>query len=494
MHLKYLLVYTVIYSHSILLRCSAGNSRVRERLRQKDDDNETQQQQQSSRPHSYSNNNNNNVLPAAKAYLTTNVDTRARCLDGSSGVVWISPSPNNNNNSSSNHHNNNNWLIGSRYGGWCSLDVPINLTHLGQPEEHTVDHCYSRSLYYKGSNQNISAGDTVSNLLPIAGWADYVSRDPVVNPVLYDWNFAWIMYCDGTSLAGRRDDVLELDGPVGKRDIYFRGSYIRDAVLTILQEEFGLGSSMNPSYVILAGQSAGGLAAFLHINWWAEQLKTSAVKKVMGISDGGFFLDWDTSNTTSFGHEYFVESYRDQMRLLYQHTRADVNADCVQYYSATTRGEPWRCFMAQYVQPFVTHPIFVLNSQFDSWQLQQMLGYYSDKKYSAQINAYGNILANEIVNMVTHNNNNNKKYQKDVPKIISSTVMHGAFIDSCQHHLQHYQLKIDNVTRMEALSTWVKAHITKDWDGVQLIYYDKRKWPCAECCAESTNYVRTAGL
>ena len=62
------------------------------------------------------------------------------------------------------------------------MDVPLNLTGLGQDKEHTVDHCYSRSLYYKGSTVNVTTNDM--SLTGVASGAQYVSRNLSTNPTM----------------------------------------------------------------------------------------------------------------------------------------------------------------------------------------------------------------------------------------------------------------------------------------------------------------------
>ena len=102
--------------------------------------------------------------------------------------------------------------------------------------------------------------------------------------------------------------------------------------------------------MVITGESAGGLATILHINWWGDMLGEKY--NAMGVSDGGFFLDYDTFNTTTSNageddnkdsgdcfHEYFVESYHDQMRHIYNRSNADINRDCVEYFTSLAGGE-----------------------------------------------------------------------------------------------------------------------------------------------------------
>ena len=41
---------------------------------------------------------------------------------------------------------------------------------------------------------------------------------------------------------------------------------------------------------------------------------------------------------------------------------------------AANAGEKWKCLMAQYIAPHVETPIFVLNSDYDAWQMKHVLG------------------------------------------------------------------------------------------------------------------------
>jgi hypothetical protein len=50
--------------------------------------------------------------------------------------------------------------------------------------------------------------------------------------------------------------------------------------------------------------------------------------------------------------------------------------ECMTYFVGEQR---WRCFMAQYVAAFVRTPLYVLNSYYDTWQLDNIL--HLDCKY-----------------------------------------------------------------------------------------------------------------
>ncbi len=48
-----------------------------------------------------------------------------------------------------------------------------------------------------------------------------------------------------------------------------------------------------------------------------------------------------------------------------------VNQDCVKAYSASN--EEWKCFFPQYTEPYIKNKLFGLNSQYDTWQLGNIL-------------------------------------------------------------------------------------------------------------------------
>ena len=48
-----------------------------------------------------------------------------------------------------------------------------------------------------------------------------------------------------------------------------------------------------------------------------------------------------------------------------------VNQDCIKDMSSNN--ETWKCFMAQYTEPYISSPLFGLNSIYDSWQLANIL-------------------------------------------------------------------------------------------------------------------------
>mmetsp|Transcript_30781 Transcript_30781/g.57037 ORF Transcript_30781/g.57037 Transcript_30781/m.57037 type:complete len:199 (+) Transcript_30781:1063-1659(+) len=185
-----------------------------------------------------------------------------------------------------------------------------------------------------------------------------------------------------------------------------------------------------------------------------------------------------------------MESYHDKMRHIYNPSNADINRDCVEYFTSLAGGEapattaleeenlgPEACIFAQHSWPFLRHPIFVLNSQYDSWQIEQMLGFTS-ARYADKIHAYGAELSKQIIGCVNGSAPIHQQRQQN------RTLRHGAFIDSCEHHIGQYGSQINGVTMMEALSNWIDAQISKEWENVEQELFDDRKWPWVKCCKQ----------
>jgi len=117
------------------------------------------------------------------------------------------------------------------------------------------------------------------------------------------------------------------------------------------------------SEVILTGCSAGGLATYLHTDYVKSILPSSV--KYRAMADAGYFID--VANITGQMHIRMLGQYASKM----QNSTMGANQDCIAYY--TSKGETWRCLSPQYSYPFIKSPIFVLNSQYDTWQLANIL-------------------------------------------------------------------------------------------------------------------------
>ena len=254
------------------------------------------------------------------------------------------------------------WSIHHEGGGWCQLEKPY--------QSWPNDNCVDRASTRLGTLKNDSATAAWNMTLGCAG----CSTDPSINPLMHNWNSVYLRYCDGGAFSGSRPSPLSVNGTM----LYFKGAYVREAVVADLRQRMGSHFTAATDAVI-GGSSAGGLAVYLHVDWWREQLPTSAT--VVGLADSGFFLDWNATRPTQATHS-FDDDLRSNFALM--ESSKGVNQACV----AAHHDAPSDCAFASAVLPHTSTPLFVLQSAFDSWQLQWEHGEARKPDYAA-LNAYG---------------------------------------------------------------------------------------------------------
>lgn len=139
-----------------------------------------------------------------------------------------------------------------------------------------------------------------------------------------------------------------------------RGRAIRDAILDDLVRHRGLAAARR---ALVGGCSAGGLAVFFH----ADVIRTrlSAAADVKAYPDAGFFIDGVTVGGVRWQRQLFQYSFK------MHNATAGVDASCIASYRRRDRtgGEDWHCLFSPYALPFVETPMFLLQSQYDTWQL-----------------------------------------------------------------------------------------------------------------------------
>uniref|UniRef100_A0A803M2Q1 Pectin acetylesterase n=1 Tax=Chenopodium quinoa TaxID=63459 RepID=A0A803M2Q1_CHEQI len=161
----------------------------------------------------------------------------------------------------------------------------------------------------------------------------------------YNWNRILLRYCDGASFAGnsKYED--------GTKSLYFRGQKIWQAMISDLLPQ-GLAHAEK---ALLSGDSAGGLAVFLHCDNFSRSLPGNATVKC--ISDAGLFLD-----IKDVGYNETIRSlYHDVVSL--QGVEQNLNQECT-----SSQSDPKQCFFPQYLLSYIKTPLFILNSAYDTWQ------------------------------------------------------------------------------------------------------------------------------
>jgi len=129
-----------------------------------------------------------------------------------------------------------------------------------------------------------------------------------------------------------------------------------------------------------------------------------------------------------------------------------VHQGCIANYAIK---EQWKCMFAQYTAPFITTPMFPLQSEYDSWQTSQDL----DSGDAKLINEWGKNLTTLI----------NSNFLKNPD--------HGIFLDSCHHHCGEWgSIRIDGDVQATAFQKWYNDHKTKR------VWSQNKAYPCDSCC------------
>jgi len=333
--------------------------------------------------------------------LTASLADGAACLDGSAPAYYIRPGFGN---------GVSKWLLFHEGGGWCT----------------SLADCVGRSKTALGSSK--SYGATMNQN------GGYFSDDAGVNPLMYNWNMVYFKYCDGASFSGNNDTITT----VGNDKLYWRGKINLQAYLDDLSKNHGL--QKGTDYVI-SGCSAGGLATYLHVDWWKMVLPATSF--IRGLPDSGYFLDYDSTNAPKYGTD---------MRWVFkqQNSSSGVNERCI----AANTGHEENCIFAEHTVPFITTPIFPLQSRFDAWQTDNILG----SKDPAQINTYGAVFDERFT-----------AEQKNAAN--------GYFLDSCFHHCGEWDnIRINGDLSGIAFAKWY----TTEKGGH---YFQEQTYPCATCCS-----------
>jgi O-palmitoleoyl-L-serine hydrolase len=175
-----------------------------------------------------------------------------------------------------------------------------------------------------------------------------------MNP-FHTWNRVFLPYCDGSVHVGSRLSPVEYKNT----SLYFRGSNNTLAHFAFLNDKYSLFSATN---ITITGTSAGGVASFLWSNFVYEQ----AVNKegVLVVPDSGtMILDFPNLYNNKTLVDYTIETYK----LVLAETTIPLT-ECAKKYPSQVE-----CFQSGNLYEFIKPRLFVLQSQYDSWGLIQVL-------------------------------------------------------------------------------------------------------------------------
>ncbi|CAL4953299.1 unnamed protein product [Urochloa decumbens] len=277
------------------------------------------------------------------------------------------------------------WIVFLQGGAWCS----------------TTETCSGRKMTEYGSSKLME---------PISFDGIFSDQQPQ-NPDFYNWNKVYVRYCDGASFSGNAEGEAE-DGT----KLYFRGLRIWEAVV---DELMGKGMD-NAKQALLTGCSAGGLATLLHCDNFRAKFPQEV--SVNCLPDGGFFLD-----AKDLSGERFIRSLFNGVVQL-QNVSEVLPKDCL------ANKDPTECFFPAELIKSISTPTFIVNSEYDSWQIQNVVapvGSYPGGTWSNCRDNIQNCSSKQID--VLHGFRS--KLIREL-KVAEGKRDWGLFIDSCFTHCQ----------------------------------------------------------
>nr|GMC49430.1 pectin acetylesterase 8-like [Ipomoea batatas] len=258
------------------------------------------------------------IIP--KTIIQNATEKGAVCLDGSPAAYHFAPGKG---------EDARNWMIYLQGGGWCMSNGTYS-TH-----DLSVESCPNRATRDMGSSFHMKP-------LPLKG----IFGDVQAATYFYTWTRVIVRYCDGGSFAGNVDKP----DPVTK--LYYRGARIFQVVVDELMTK-GLKDAKN---VIFAGGSAGGLGVLVHCDRFTSLFPKGV--RVKCLSDSSLFLIVKDPQ-----HAKFFKAVFSDVVALHQPAKA-LPAECISKMS------PFECFQPKNLVQYVKSPLFIFQSEFDSFQVQ----------------------------------------------------------------------------------------------------------------------------
>ncbi|XP_040994724.1 pectin acetylesterase 12-like isoform X1 [Juglans microcarpa x Juglans regia] len=327
----------------------------------------------------------------------------------------------------------NSWLIQLEGGGWCN----------------NIRTCVYRKKTLRGSSTYMEKEIAFTGIL---------SNKAEENPDFFNWNRVKLRYCDGASFAG--------DGENKAAQLQFRGQRIWLAAMEELLSK-GMHSA---NQALLSGCSAGGLASILHCDEFRGLFPKAT--KVKCLSDAGMFLDVaDVSGGHTlrnfFGGVVGLQGVRNNLPQI-----------------CTDNLDPTSCFFPQNLIGNTKTPLFILNTAYDSWQVQSSLappsadpsGYWHDCRLNHEKCTPAQILflqgfRNEMLMAIKH---------------FSISKQNGLFINSCFAHCQTERQDTWFSVNSPVMGKKAIALAVGDW------YYNRESVKAIDCpypCDKSCHHL-----
>lgn len=267
-----------------------------------------------------------------------------------------------------------------------------------------------------------------------------------------DWNKVWVQYCDGGSFTGNNATPASGVYNGAQVPLYYRGAANLAAVLDDLKANHGLGAA---THVVVSGDSAGGLASYMHVDAIADALPSALV---VGAPDSGYFY-YDPSYP-AWGAEL-------RWVIAQGNGTGGLNAACVAARLGAG-GDPADCAFPDVGAAYVRSPLFVVNSRFDP-ALDTIVGGEGGGN-ATNVQRLGDRLW-ALVNAT----------------VLERSPVNAAFLTSCHQHCGQwgppgFNVTIDGYTASAAFDEWFRA-VAAGQTPPRRVWVQGAQYPCAQCCS-----------
>ncbi|XP_024993646.1 pectin acetylesterase 8-like isoform X2 [Cynara cardunculus var. scolymus] len=256
---------------------------------------------------------------------------------------------------------------------------------------------------------NMSNGVGSSTRMTKFNFTGVFSSKKEFNPGFYNWNRVIMRYCDGASFTG---DVEKVDPAT---NLHYRGARIFNVIL----EELLAKGLYKASSALLTGCSSGGLASILHCDKFRARLPSTSQKSEINLPS-----------------------------------------------SCTSKNKPGLCFYPQFILPEIKTPVFVINSAYDSYQVQNILAPKKADRHGSSSACKLNISncsPTQLKRLQDFRSDFIKTLWSGLGKSSFNSTSRGMFINSCYSHCQtgnqitwlgDTASKLDNKAIAEVVSDW----------------------------------------
>lgn len=234
---------------------------------------------------------------------------------------------------------------------------------------------------------------------------------------------------------------------MGSNVIYYRGARIRRQMAATFLANLSLASATD---VLVTGGSAGGLSTYLHADFWADVVPQA---KTVALPDSGFFLDYPDAPKGK-------TSYHESLTWVFNAMNGTSGVPTACREANPTNVS--RCIFAEHVVATIKTPLFALNSQYDSYQVSDIL--FAKPTDTAAINKYGALFVQTV----------------SASLLLPSGPQHAIFLDSCYHHTREWgNITIDGQTQAQAFASWYGS---LGQPNAKRLWQQGQVFPCEACC------------